>query len=78
MPCGILRWAGTGGRVVAVFQKPVKLRDRFDVYVWHDGDFPFTGSNRIPTRVHHCCAQQFIRFGETVIKLMTSAHEGSV
>ena len=33
-----------------------------DVYVWHDGDFPFEG--RAPIVMHHCNPKQFIRFGE--------------
>lgn len=36
----------------------------FDVYVWHDGEFPFTEVGRAPTHLHHCDAQQFIDFGK--------------
>lgn len=43
-----------------------------DVYVWHDGDFPFSGSDerwpdepvRSPSRLHHCDPGQFIGFGK--------------
>lgn len=35
-----------------------------DVFIWHDGDFPFEG--RAPLRMHHCSAEQFITFGETL------------
>lgn len=33
----------------------------FNVYVWHDGEFPF--SNGKPRELHHCNAQQFKDFG---------------
>jgi hypothetical protein len=36
----------------------------FDAHVWHDGEFPFDGGE--PRVVHHCDAEQFIRFGELV------------
>lgn len=39
----------------------------FEVYIWHDGEFPISGGN--PTILHHCDAEQFIRFGETVRRL---------
>lgn len=46
--------------------------DCLEVFVWHDGDFPFSGSDepwpgeaaRSPSRLHHCDADQFIRFGQ--------------
>ena len=37
----------------------------FDVYVYHDGDFPFHGDEK-PARLHHCMAEQFITFGKKV------------
>ena len=37
----------------------------FNVYIWHDGEFPFS-DDEPPTRLHHCDAEQFIRFGELV------------
>lgn len=36
----------------------------FDVFVWHDGEFPFGG--RSPVEIHHCDPEQFIQFGEIV------------
>lgn len=37
----------------------------FSAAVWHDGEFPFaTGEH--PVILHHCDADQFIRFGELV------------
>jgi hypothetical protein len=43
----------------------------FDAYVWHNGEFPFSGESRTfvgqnPATVHHCDPGQFIRFGEFV------------
>lgn len=46
----------------------------FDVYVWHDGEFPFSRANdlargdlpRSPAHLHHCSAEQFVRFGTEV------------
>lgn len=43
----------------------------WDVYVWHDGDFPFSGDSvwpgepaPSPTLIHHCDPGQFIAFGQ--------------
>jgi hypothetical protein len=41
----------------------------FDVYVWHDGEFPFgdrDADGRIVALLHHCSPRQFIEFGELV------------
>lgn len=38
----------------------------FDAYVWHDGEFPFGDKGESPVRIHHCEAQQFIEFGQTI------------
>jgi hypothetical protein len=41
-----------------------------DVYVWHDGHFPFDGrcqncsEERQPVEVHHCAPDQFVAFGQ--------------
>lgn len=45
-----------------------------DVYVWHNGDFPFKGYDadeyfpgepvRSPSRLHHCDPDQFVGFGK--------------
>lgn len=37
----------------------------FDVFVWHDGDFPFHEGER-PAYLHHCDPEQFARFGKDV------------
>ncbi len=42
----------------------------FDAFVWHDGEFPFSGEDGDqPVRLHHCDPEQFVDFGETVAKL---------
>lgn len=40
-----------------------------DVYVWHDGDFPFGGDERPPVVLHHCRGRQFIEFGQLVERI---------
>lgn len=40
-----------------------------EVYVWHDGDFPFghfdlPHGTYGPRRLHHCDGAQFVEFGE--------------
>jgi hypothetical protein len=49
-----------------------------DVYVWHNGDFPFTGNDgwgeaQSPALIHHCDGEQFVRFGEFVAQLQREA-----
>lgn len=48
------------------------------VYVWHDGTFPFHADYereaRSPTELHHCSAEQFITFGETLTDLARGAN----
>ena len=47
----------------------------FEVYVWHDGEFPFSCGQTdrdvpaSPVRLHHCDADQFISFGEELKRL---------
>jgi len=47
----------------------------FEAWVWHDGDFPFSGEDGIredvsPRKLHHCDPEQFINFGRTVERLL--------
>lgn len=47
----------------------------FEAWVWHDGEFPFTGDDPYrestsPARLHHCNPAQFIGFGRTVERLL--------
>jgi len=46
----------------------------FEVFVWHDGQFPFSDDPgdpdaRQPRRLHHCSAEQFIEFGQLVQRI---------
>jgi hypothetical protein len=64
---------GYAGKAVAVFSRDGQDSGCFEVYVWHDGDFPFSGEDsddRGPVHLHHCSAEQFIRFGNLMNKLM--------
>lgn len=46
-----------------------------EIYVWHDGEFPFGGDRgfendaKEPVNLHHCSAEQFVRFGQTVLEI---------
>lgn len=47
----------------------------FDAWVWHDGDFPFSGDNPYrettsPRELHHCDPGHFIVFGRLVEELL--------
>lgn len=57
------RMGGYAGFAVAVLDEPC-----VDVYVWHDGEFPFTRADpyrgREPALLHHCDPDQFIRLGQ--------------
>jgi len=47
----------------------------FDVWVWHDGDFPFSPDGSPPREsysprlIHHCSAEQFISFGKELVQI---------
>lgn len=40
-----------------------------DVYVWHDGEFPFSETDESPRLIHHCDPEQFINFGRRLTEL---------
>lgn len=47
----------------------LRMAECFDVFVWHDGEFPFDESGspgRPPAELHHCDPEQFIKFGMLV------------
>lgn len=60
---------GYVGKAVAVMCKSdgVCVDACIDVFVWHDGEFPF--GDESPSCIHHCDPSQFITFGETLIRL---------
>ncbi len=57
---------GYGGKCIVLTEKENENNTCFDVFVWHDSEFPFSGLK--PVEIHHCMAEQFIRFGEEVLK----------
>lgn len=72
---------GYAGKAVALMDKQwTECRSGwcFDVLVWHDGEFPFSGEDGDkPCRLHHCDPEQFISFGEKVAELNERGrHEG--
>lgn len=49
----------------------------FEVFVWHDGEFPFQGEGEFqPRRLHHCLAGQFITFGRFAQSVSEPQPEG--
>lgn len=64
---------GYVGMAVAVCDKEHEegVGGCFEVYVWHDGEFPFNDNEdgKIPAHLHHCMAEQFIGFGEQLAAL---------
>ncbi len=58
---------GYVGRGVVCIQENSEKDDCFEVYVWHDGEFPFSGEGgRNPVRIHHCSTEQFREFADFV------------
>lgn len=64
--CWYPKMGGYVARAVAVIDDDLCI----DVYVWHDGEFPFDGLcqdcriPRQPVKVHHCDPGEFIKFGQ--------------
>jgi len=64
---------GYAGRAVAMMDKQWVETDHgatggcIDVFVWHDGDFPFGEGE--PRVIHHCDPQAFMEFGKTLTEL---------
>lgn len=51
------------GKAVAVIGK--SDISCIDVFVWHNGEFPF-GGQETPRKIHHCDPAQFIDFGQNL------------
>jgi hypothetical protein len=67
---------GYVGKALVVAQPGPDGDSCFDVYVWHDGSFPFDeDGGRARAHLHHCSAGQFIDFGETVQRLLTATED---
>jgi len=70
---------GYVGKAVALFDKQwtegrqgSREGGCIDVLIWHNGEFPFSGeggNEQQPVHLHHCDAEQFIRFGEALTRL---------
>jgi len=70
---GIAIWypsmGGYVGKAVAVMQKNISY-PCVEVYVWHDGDFPFNDLDDRPRYLHHCDPEQFVTFGNKLLEVM--------
>lgn len=43
-----------------------------DVYIWHDGEFPFGASDDAqPVVLHHCAPDAFIGFGQLCDRILS-------
>ncbi len=70
MACWYPQMGGYVGRSVARMHKDSD--SCFDVYVWHNGEFPFSDGDpngQTPIRLHHCDPAQFVAFGEALQSL---------
>lgn len=68
--CWYPQMGGYVGKAVVVVDSPC-----FEAWVWHNGEFPFSGEYEhmvSPTRLHHCDPTQFTGFGTFVA---TKQHE---
>lgn len=69
--CWYPQTGGYHGKAVAV----VDADGCVDVFVWHDGQFPFDGQcqecrvERVPVVLHHCDGRQFVLFGRFLRKI---------
>lgn len=74
--CWYPRMGGYTGRAVARADQDGCV----DVWVWHDGEFPFAGDRsdvgRSPVALHHCEGDGFERFGRFLTKLSDAAMPG--
>jgi hypothetical protein len=78
---GVAFWYPSMGGYVG---KAIALPDGgcVDVYVWHDGEFPFPGEQawpddraHSPVRLHHCNPEDFIRLGTLLARLVEAEPE---
>lgn len=61
---------GYVGKAVVVLA-PTNEEPCFEVFVWHNGEFPFSELNDPgikPVRLHHCDGRSFVEFGETLME----------
>ena len=79
--CWYPQMGGYSAKAVAFFTKPwggyedeSEYSGCVDVFIWHDGEFPFTGEDsqssvRAPVALHHCDIRDFVVFGEKLSRL---------
>ncbi len=67
---------GYVGKSVALFDKSWKENENgssekgcIDIYVWHNGTFPFGDEEDNPREIHLCDPEQFIDFGKKLSDL---------
>jgi hypothetical protein len=63
---GFAAWYPQIGGYVAPCIVEVNSEGCFEVWLWHDGEFP-TEDDVQPMHFHHCDPEQFIRFGQLVL-----------
>lgn len=68
--CWYPQMGGYIARAVVTFDKSRRNNDCFDVDIWHDGEFPLDDGEGEPAHLHHCDPQQFVDFGNLLLKLM--------
>lgn len=68
LACFYPQMGGYHGKCVVV-----PAGDCFDVYIWHDGDFPFGDSE--PAVLHHCNPEQFVDFGNAIDAFLEAAKD---
>lgn len=64
---------GYAGCAVVIIYKGNRTSSCFDIYVWHDGEFPFTHGN--PAKLHHCDPEQLIRLGTKIKDLFSKSSQ---
>jgi hypothetical protein len=67
MACWYPQMGGFSAHALAVMYK--ETDSCVDVYVWHDGDWPFH-DGKSPRIIHHCDPEQFINFGKKLLETM--------
>ena len=73
--CWYPQMGGYSGKCIAIFNKEWTLYDSgattggcIELYVWHDGEFPFTDEDGAPSHIHICVPEQFIELGKFLSK----------
>lgn len=76
--CWFPQMGGYAGKCVAVFDKQRIQHENgsaeggcIELYVWHDGEFPFTEEAGEPKHIHICSPEEFITFGKFLSKVNT-------